>query len=500
MAEASRGELARQIIRSTGIIAGSSVANTIISLFRTKVAALILGPAGIGVAGLAQSLITTASSFAGFGIGNIGTRQIAEATNDSAALKAARQAVAVAAIVLAALGAIIVFLARSLIARWIFHDPSWSPAVGWLSLGVALVVGSTAQNGVLTGMRRIGDLARVSVVSALIASIIGIGALLAWQMKALLLYILVSPLVTFLVGGLYLAKLPRPRVPPVGISDLSAHWKVLGRLGFAFTMGALAITGGQLAVRSLVQAKLGEIPLGQYQAAWMISMNYIGVILTALATDYYPRLTAVIREPGQARAAVEQQLEIALLLAGPVLIGTTALGDWLIPLLYSSRFAPAVEVLRWQILGDLFKIASWPMGFILLAAGRGRAFIMADGTASALMVTTTVLLLPRSGIAAPAIAYFTMYVFFTVLMLVLAHRILDYRPGTAVVRLFAFLAAALIVTDGAAQASPVAAAAIGTPLAAGAAWYSARHLHHALPPSLAALVGWIPGVRNGAPQ
>jgi PST family polysaccharide transporter len=32
-------------------------------------------------------------------------------------------------------------------------------------------------------------------------------------------------------------------------------------------------------------------------------------------------------------------------------------------------------VLRWQILGDILKVASWPMSFILLAQGRGAFYI-----------------------------------------------------------------------------------------------------------------------------
>lgn len=39
---------------------------------------------------------------------------------------------------------------------------------------------------------------------------------------------------------------------------------------------------------------------------------------------------------------------------------------------------PAVEVLRWQVLDDVLKVASWPLGFVILAAGDGNIFFWSE--------------------------------------------------------------------------------------------------------------------------
>ncbi|MBK6812638.1 MAG: hypothetical protein IPG81_27895 [Sandaracinaceae bacterium] len=41
-------------------------------------------------------------------------------------------------------------------------------------------------------------------------------------------------------------------------------------------------------------------------------------------------------------------------------------------MLYSNEFAETTEILRWQILGDFFKVVCFPLGYIILAAGEGR--------------------------------------------------------------------------------------------------------------------------------
>ena len=63
--------------------------------------------------------------------------------------------------------------------------------------------------------------------------------------------------------------------------------------------------------------KLGATSLGEFQAAWAISMTYVGYVVTAMATDYFPRLAATVHDREAANRLINEQLEVALLGAGP---------------------------------------------------------------------------------------------------------------------------------------------------------------------------------------
>lgn len=486
----------RQILRATSIIGGSSLVNVLIGLARNKVAALVLGPAGIGLVGIFHNLMQTGAALTAFGIGNVGTRQLAEAGEDEQAREAARRAVMIAAGILAVTGAAILFLAREPIARLVLGNAEWANTVGWLAAGMALLVGTVAQNGLLTGLRRIGDLARVSVISAILGTGTGVAALLIWREEALLAFVLLSPLSTFLVGAYFVRRLPRSTARRPRWGELAPQWRTLARLGFAFTVGSLVGLAGQLAVRSLVQRELGPDALGQFQASWTISLNYIGFILTAMAADYYPRLTAAIRDPVEAAATVNHQAEVALLLAGPVLVGTVALAPWLVQLLYSSEFLPAAELLRWQIAGDLLKIMGWPLGFILLAAGRGRAFMLTEAIGAAVLAGTTAVLLPRVGLIAPGVAYAITYLVYLGVVCFLAVRLIGFMPSRLVGQAVLAVSAALAATAAAVAVHPIAGAALGVLAASALAWLAAVRLHHALPAPVAADLAFVPGVRR----
>lgn len=419
----------RQILRSSSIIGGASIINILVGLLRIKVAAVLLGPAGIGLIGLLTSLAGTAAVIAGLGFGNVGTRQIAESAgrDDATAMAAARRALFWGTLVLALLGAGIFWALRDLLALYVLGSASLAGEVGWLAVAVGLTVAAASQLALLNGMRRIGDLARVSVLSALLSTLLGVGALLLWREGGLMAFVIAAPLASFLLGHVYVARLPKLTMPCTPIHELAGQWRILVTLGAAFMVAGLTTTFGQLLVRTLVQRQLGSDALGYFQAASMISMTYIGFVLAAMSTDYYPRLTAVIHDHVAVNRMVNEQTEVALLLAGPVFLAMIGLAPWVIEILYSQSFHPSADVLRWMVLGDILKVASWPLGFIILAAGNGRTFMLTELLAVGVFVLLTWVGLLLLGIVAPGVAFLGMYAVYLPVVYWLARRKTSFR-------------------------------------------------------------------------
>ena len=457
----------RQILRSSSIIGGASAINIVIGLVKMKAVALLLGPAGVGLIGLLTNLVGLVSSVAGLGFGNVGTRQIAEAAgkDDPQRIAAARRALFWGTLALAVAGALAVWLLRGVLAAHILGDPALAPQVGWLSLAVALTVASASQSALLTGLRRIGDIARVQVFSAVLATALGLLALWAWGLAGIVAFVIAAPLASFILSQVYVARLPRVDAPHSDLAELSAQWRTLARLGVAFMVAGLAGAAGQLVVRTMVQRDLGADALGQFQAAWMISMTYIGFVLGAMGTDYYPRLTAIIHDRAAVNRLVNEQTEVALLLATPVLLAMLALAPWVIRILYTAQFAEAAMVLRWQVLGDFLKIASWPLGFILLAAGAGRTFMLTEWIGMGGFVLFTWIGLPLIGIQATGVAFIGLYAVYLPLVYWLAVRRTGFRWQRAVLWHLLLACIAALALVGLAAWSAMASAALGVLLA-----------------------------------
>lgn len=437
----------RRILKSSSIIGGASVINIVIGLVRTKILAALLGPAGLGLVSLYSGLMSTATAVATMGIATTGTRQIAEAFSqeDERALAVVRNAMFWITLLLACTGALVVWSLREVLAAHVLGGAVHADIVGWLALGVALTVAGVSQGALIQGMRRIGDMARLSVYGSILNSLLGVALLRQWGQAGLVAYVLIGPMVSLLLGHWYVSRLPKVGTKNISIQEMAHQWQTLLRMGIPFMGAGLVGELVRLWIRVEVGNTLGTESLGHFQAAWTISMQYVGFVLAAMIADYYPRLTGVINDHEAATLLVNEQTEIALLLSAPVFIAMIGITPWVIHLLYSAVFMQAVDVLRWQILGDVLKVASWPVGFVILAAGAGKTYFWVETLVLLLMGGLVAGLLPIIGLQITGIAFLVSYAVYLPLVYILAKRRIAFRWQQNVTRLFFFILAICVL-------------------------------------------------------
>lgn len=359
--------------------------------------------------------------------------------------------------------------------------------IGILKVKVlAVLLGpASPQIALLQGLRRIGDLARVNIISAFFGATVGILLVYFLGEEGVLWFVLTAPAVSMLVAGYYAARLPRPQTPH-DWQSIGQEWGAMLKLGIPLMTAGLLTLVTQLVARSIILRQLGLDATGHFQAAWAISMTYIGFVLSAMSTDYYPRLTAAINDHPQARKMVDEQAEMALLLAAPVLLAMITLAPWVIHILYAASFAPATDVLRWQVLGDIVKVSSWPMGFILLAQGRGGIFIGTELTWNVAYLSAIILGIHEWGLVMAGAGFCFAYLIYYGVVAIFAFRLIGFKSARRnwIFTLLLLLAGGLIMFLAARSASAgYAVGAIAT-LAVGV--YSLRRLD-----GLVDLRGWL---------
>lgn len=452
-----------QILRSTSIIGGATAISMLLGLIRGKVVAVLLGPAGLGLLGLLNNLMTTTANVASLGIGTSGVRHIAEAAarGDGDAVARARSALFVGMGALAVIGGGIVWLSRDLLAHRALGDLAFAPTVGWLALGVALLVASGSQGALLNGLRRTGDLARVSIGAAVLTSVVGIGSIVVWRDQGLIPYLLAGPAALLLMGYWYVARLKFSGQGRLSARECARQCAGLARLGASFLVASLILGGGLLLIRARLQSQLGPTSLGLFEAAWAISMTYLGAIMGAMGTDFYPRLTGLAEDPAGAVALVNDQTRVALWLSGPICVAVIGFAPWIATIIFSHQFAEAATVMRWQVLGDILKVLSWPLGFVLLAVGDGRRFVVGEGIGVGVFVAVVWLGLPRFGLEAAGIGFLAMYLVYLPLVHYWASRRIGFRWDLDVQRDAAILICSAAATALAAEQSAQLGAFIG---------------------------------------
>ncbi len=481
------GNSYRTILKSTFIMGGASFANGLLGLMRNKVAALMLGPAGLGYIGIYLNLMQAGAILAALGTSPAGARQVAvavEAEGDEIAR--VRKALFWCSLLLALIGALVFALLRQPIATLLVHDATRGEEVGWLAVGLFLTVAAGSQQALLTGMRKIADFGRMTVLSSLFSALGGVAILVWLGPKGILPFILIGPLFLFLFGHWYVAKLGRNRVAAMPLRELASRWKGLLNVGLSFAVVGIVGLLGLLAIRSLIQSRLGPDALGQFQAAWLVSTTTIGLVLSAMATDYMPRLAAMIADRPAAAKLVNDQIEVALLIVGPVMVALLAIAPWLMTILYSARFTEAVGVFQLQVFGDILRVAGWPLGLVLAVSGAGRGFMLVETLATVVFVLSVFILLPYFGIKAAALGYDAMYLGYLIAAMCAVRRQIGFRWTRHVLMQIAVILFVALGVVWLHSQSPLGAALTGLCIAAGMAFYALVRLG-----SKAELPGWV---------
>lgn len=453
MTENSRG-----LIKSMAVIGSAQAANIMISILRMKVLAVLLGPTGVGLLSIYNSLQGVVGTAAGLGMGSSGVRQIASVKGEEQELSRVRRVLLAAHVVQGALAMLGVWLLRAPISEWLFGDRSYSTEVGLIGLTILLTLLGTAQTALLQGMRRIGDLGLVTVLSALGGTIAGLTAVWFYGEPGLIWFVVVQPLATIVIAMRYTRRLPKPTATRPSVRETWGVWKPMAKLGAAFMLGGLATAATLLLVRGLITQELGLEAAGQFAAAWGITMTYVGFLLGAMAADYYPRLTEVINDRAAATRLMNDQAQLGLAIGGPVLLLLIGLAPWAVTLLYSAEFAPAAELLQWQTVGNVFKLASWALAFSIVAAARSKTFFLMELGFNIVFLAMIWFLLPALGLQVTAIAFLAGYIVYFATVNVLAHTLQGFRWQSLSLMLLALHVTLSLTLLALARAAPEAAA------------------------------------------
>ncbi len=386
--------------------------------------------------GTYSSITSMVSALAGLGIGSSGVRQIAEASSTGDQNRIARTSLTIrrSAMILGLAGTFALIILANPIGNWTFGNSTHTLQLVVLSLTVFFGSVSSGQMAIVQGVRNIADLARLSILGALLGAVIAILLMVIWREKSIVPILVVSSGMAILTSWHYSRKIEIPEVT-MSWRETWSEARPLLKLGSVFAFTALMASGVAFLTRVVIIRSLGLDAAGLYSAAWTLSSLYVGFILGAMGADFYPRLSAVAQDHMQVNRLVNEQTEVALLLSLPGLVATLSFAPWVLHLMYSAEFAPAGDVLRWQVLGLVLRVLSWPMGFIILAKGNSNLFFWSELASNVIHLGLIWMSVKFFGLAGTGIAFFALYVFHVFLMVMITKYLTGFRWSASSIRL-----------------------------------------------------------------
>jgi antigen flippase len=358
----------RRLIRATFQTAAGTITGLLFNALTAKVIATVLGPSGLGLYSILRQTQQTATTLGSFG-GQTAVTQGISCRHGPVQRTFTATALGLFLVGAFATAALLVLLAPWL-SRAILANPTHDHVslLRWLALPSFFAILGAFFAGLLNGKHAIGWLAAIQAASAGASAVAVLPA--AWIAARGHPHALIGLLWISAATGLLLSYWRANRsgwignVPRKQWFDYTAAREFVAVASTSLLSG-LAFAASVLAIRALIVRSEGIATAGMFDAAWTISMGYVGALLSSFVSYYLPTLA---RHRGRRRGTViRRMLHFCIVCATPFIVVALTLKVLIIRLLYSSQFDAATLLLQWLLVGDFLLVTNWVFGITMAA-------------------------------------------------------------------------------------------------------------------------------------
>lgn len=373
-----------------------------------KILAIYVGPTGYAALGQFQNAVQTISTLASGAINTGVTKYTAEYQDNEAEQRKVWQTAGTIALTGSLVFSVLVFIFRERLAQGFLGDAQLSTVFVWFAATLVLFVFNTLLLAILNGKKDIPRYVLANIAGSLLA--LGITAVMVvnWGLLGALIALAVYQSLAFFATLFLCLKTPWFRWRElVGRVDWSVAKNLAKYTAMALTTAA-TVPLSHILIRNHLGQTLGWEAAGYWEAMWRLSGAYLMLVSSTLSVYYLPRLSEL-------KSSAEIKKEIlsgywVILPAAAVCAGLVyLLRDFIIVALFSPEFRPMEVLFFWQLVGDVLKIGSWIMGFVLTAKAMIGLFVVTEILFAGFFYFLITRLTAHYGIEAASIAHTTVY-------------------------------------------------------------------------------------------
>ena len=367
----------KSIAKANTLFGGVQVFNILISIVRSKLVAILLGPAGMGIMGLFQSSIDLVRSFTNMGLQTSAVRDVslANKSGDTSEISATKTVVSRLVWITGMLGTLITYLGASYLSTMAFGNKDYTIHFQILSI-ILLINQLTVQHNVLLqGMRQLKKLAAANIIGSLVGLFINIPLFYFLGEQGIVPALIMVALSAYLVAW-FNSRTLKIKKADISWKDTFLKGKNMLEMGLLIGLTGLMDMLIIYIVKVAIQNWGSVAEVGLYTAGFAIVQSYVNLIFGAISTDYYPRLCAASNNKEAYCEIGNKQFEIMILALTPLILFFIAFSPILLYILYSSEFEGIFLMVDWIAFGMILRAYSWCPGFLYLAKGDSKLYFV----------------------------------------------------------------------------------------------------------------------------
>lgn len=426
----------KSIFKATSIFGGVQVFNIFVTLIRSKALAILIGTAGMGLNGLFMSSLNLIKTISSLGISESAVKDISKAYSSGETIHIDKTFTVFKRWIwiTAALGIVLTVAFSPLLSKFSFGSTNYT--ISYILLSATFLFGALS-GGIYTflrGTRQIAYLAQANIIGAVTGLIVALPIFYFYGIQGVVPAIIVTAFGNFLVSLYFRSKVKFNKIA-INWSETITLGMPMVKLGLSLTFINLMTTAIAFILNAFI-SKTGTLSdLGIYNAGQAIVEGYVGMVFTAMATDYFPRLAGVIDNEFKWKELVNQQAELVIIILSIVLVMLIFTAPLLIRILLSKEFLVAKDFIFWSVLAIPMKGLVWVTSFVILAKGDSKLFIIVEVITNVIMLIFNILFYKYYGINGLGISMLVSYFIFMIIIIAVLKSKYSFQFSKEVVTL-----------------------------------------------------------------
>lgn len=369
-----------------------------------KVIAIFLGPQGYTALGQFQNIINISSSIAGGSISNGIIKYSSECNEEPVLLRSLWWTSSVIVFVGSFFVSLVLVIFSEDLATELFGDSALDNQVKILAICVIFITANLCISAFFNGLRK------VKIVT-LLTILMSVGSLCALSAGIVLFGLkgALTSLATYHIFHFVLAFsfLYRQRWFDKGVFRSSLDYCLVKKLlKFSVLAGTSAITLAvtHTAIRGMLASQFGFSMAGSWDGMMRLSSSYMLGFSSIFSLYFFPKFAA-LNKPADIKQEIINGLKLIMPVAALAFLMFYVARNFIIELLFTEEFRPMEGLFMGYLIGDFFKIASWAFGFLMLAKGLIKTYIVTEIGSSILLISLTKISIEKLGFDGVSLAY-----------------------------------------------------------------------------------------------
>lgn len=371
----------RNILKGTSLMGGVQIFQVLISLIRGKFVALLLGPEGMGINSIFTSSSNTISQLSSLGLNTALIKEAATLKGNNIALANLKRLAMRILNISGGIAALLCVLLAPQLSNLSFGSSAFAWQFMLLGLAIYLYTVGYGKLAIVQGLHKLKLVSKASIFGGLAGLLLGVPLYYLWGTHGIVPAI-VMVAATYLIYYSFALKKALPTPTSLQTSDVeissqpvqSLSAAPLIKLGLLLISPALIAAASQYGLNIFIRFAGSLDDVGLFNAANSITNQYSSLVFSAMAVDYFPRLSSAKNDNPLLVSIVNRQTEVVALVIAPVVIAVLLAAPVVIRILLSSQFISIAPLVRLMAFGILLKALSFPLGYIAFAKDNKKLF------------------------------------------------------------------------------------------------------------------------------